>query len=277
MPISIDGNEVTFLNLHCGLLVDKSIDFEQGKFTFSNNITRVVSNHKYNLINGIIIYCDIPEIIETIDVNDFYSGNDIGKYLRRAYDLAEEIITAICAKYLTPAYFDKPVTCIFKGKEYYLNNMTFQEKGIPYLQFYKAVSNDLGFLNTNKNPRKLFHFYRLAHDITVPVDQRVLMAWRFLESYCKRRDKELVNYLSSTKFKDKNNKTVGFRRSSIESYYKYYRSAVAHASLPRNNNHALKVIYPRTKETTYNLPLHRRLNSMLDKIDIILATNKRIY
>ena len=277
MPLSIDGNEVRFLNLHCGLSVDKTIRFEQGEFTFNDIVTKTIGSHTYDQIDGLIIYCDIPDVIGAIDVNDFYSGNDISAYLRRSYNLAEELITAICAKYLTSAYFDKPVTCIFKGKEYYLNDMTFQDKDIPTLRFYRAESDSLDFLNSNKNPRKLFHFYRLARDITVPVDQRVLMAWRFLESYCKRRDMELVNYLSSTKFMDKNNKAVRFRRSSIESYYKYYRSAVAHASLPRNNNHALKVIYPRAKETTYNLPLHRRLNSILDKIDIILATNKRIY
>lgn len=270
-----DNNAVTFLNLHCGLSIDGNGVFSKGEFTFES-FTYVVSGKQQGIISGLVMYCDDPTI-SSIDSSIVERGNEVNQYLRRMYLQAEEIITAITGKYHTFAFFDKPITCVFRDEEYVLNDAAFGKKGIPVFRFPRADSSDLSFLNTRKNPRKYFHMYRLANDPTLTIDQRILMAWRFLENYLKRKDGDLVNYLTLNQFTDKDGKIVKFRRDRVRTFFKCYRSAVAHASGTGRPGQSKKVIYPKAAETTFHWKSRMQLQGILHAIDVVIAHDKRVY
>jgi hypothetical protein len=245
-------SEVVFNNLRTGLCIQGALSFQGGRFTAdptsSSNLPSSNPPVHFQNLSGL-----------AVDVSEFEKKQiEIIEILIRAYGFALMTLTACAAKYQTYAYFDLPVTCQYNSKTWLLHEGSFEEeeewKKTRVVNGGEGFCSDLDFLNKKKNPRRVLHFYREAHDESKPIDYRVLQLWRFFEGQYMKKDTELVKEIVSLKFITRRtgwhvttglpiNANYRVTKRFVNRFYKYVRCAVAHGGGAKSWQ-GKKVLYP---------------------------------
>lgn len=275
-------SEVIFQNLRSGVAIKGNLAFMDGRF-----VADPTSSSNYLGTNPPTPYQNIEAI--AVEINTEVKTEELQSILISAYRFVLMIISAMAAKYQSYLYLEIPVKCTFVGKTYILHEDSFREeedfKRTLFIGGGDGFCDNLSFLNKNKNPRLVLHFYRTAKDETKPIDYRVLQLWRFFEGWFKIKDWDLVNKIVGLKnyeviegWNPNTNKQVvssyKITRRFVRSFYLYYRSAIAHGGGSRPNQ-AKKVLYPLTLE--FDSDIFIKLHFMEEIADYLLRKNPKIY
>lgn len=276
-------SEVIFKNIKTGFCVNGGLSFKGGKFIPDggslSNLPGSDPVKRYSNIIGLSV--------DVIDLENKGLSEDI--ILIEAYGFALNVFSLICAKYQTYMYFSEAVLCDYKNKHWILVENHFEDydeyKKKLFVGGGEGFCEDLSFLNKNKNPKLLLHFYRVARDEGEPIDYRILQIWRFFEAFFKTKDNDLVDKLIDLKsyevffgWDTVFNKRVVYKykisKAFITRFYKYYRCAVSHGGGNRSG-HAKKIYYPLLLD--FNLKIEDYLEKMIDIASFLLSKTKRFY
>jgi len=256
---------VKFKGLHTSLGINPGAQFNQGRFIFKQGGMASVNpdnNQVYPDPIGLEVFCHLDEPPE--------ENRQVLEELELALYAAEEIMTQIAAEYQVNCYLDKPITCEYNNKTYVLEE-SFWEEIDPNVDRGEARSkftDDLSFLDVNKNFHPMFHLYRVAQDETYTNDYRVLNAWRFLEAYYGLQGRYLLDHLKST-LKGPN---------VAENFYKSYRNAVAHATRLKNNPEDRSIMVPISQETQFNGNVIIEMSNIMDFLDdLVEGVDDKFY
>ena len=249
---------VTFNNLVTELSVNPAATFKQGKFLNRTGMAQVntETNIAYPDVNALQVNCKDEDSDE-----DGYHQH-LQCLLRQALYLAEEILTAVAAYYQAECYFERPITCEYKGTTYQLRDNFWREVDPNVLTSYGGTfANDLSFLDENKNVHPMFHLYRQAKDDTQSGDYRLLNAWRFLEAYYGLQGEPLKDELIR----------LGNKSKFVNGFYHSYRCAAAHATALKSDPTTEEVMVPRSWETQFNGNIILQMSAILKLMDKLVA------
>lgn len=271
-------NEVVFLNLACGASFSSRLDFVGGRLipdprSSTSRPDRPGVRYQNVIAIGVDVssYTDDPANVQLLLIS--------------AYLFVIDVLTAIAGHNQAYAYLEKPIRCDYQGVRYILINETFEEETIwsktLVVHGSDGYSDDITFLNRRRNPRRILHFYREARDETNPIDYRALQLWRFFEGWYGMRDQQLIDALVALEYCETHEgfdvhthrpiiRRMRITRRSVTSFYRYYRSAVAHGGGERRG-HTRKIYYPRLLQ--FYSDIWMRLFFMLHVAGEILRRN----
>jgi len=276
-------SEVIFKNVKTGFCVNGGLFFKGGKFVSDNS-----SSSNLPGSNPVKSYSNIVGL--SVDVSNLEKKKLSEEIiLISAYGFALNIFSLICAKYQTYMYFSDEIFCEYKNILWILVENHFEKyeeyKKTMFVGGGEGFCDDISFLNTNKNPKRLLHFYRVARDENKPIDYRVLQIWRFFEAWFKMKDSNLKNKLIDLKFYEEiggwdinTNKRIIYKykisKGFINRFYGYFRCAVSHGGGSRTRD-AKKVYYPLLLD--FDIQIEDFLEKMIDIASYLLKNTNKYY